>query len=237
MKYFKKIILIMIPLILLTGCGKEELNETDALKFKREYEALNDTKRESDGANYNNVTIPEDNPIVYVDCEKALEVLDQEKAILYVGAEWCPWCRNAIPVLFEVAKEYNIDKIYYLNLDNEKSNYEIQDGKLVKINSGTDNYYKLLDRLSDNLRDYVLTDENKKKYDTGEKRIYMPYVIGIKNKTIVSDHVGTVSLEDNQTKYSNLTEKQHDELYKIYENMFKGVFGNSSQACGTDECN
>lgn len=235
MKNLKKLIIFLIPLILLCGCEKKE-TISDALKFKQEYEALNNTVRESDGANYNNVEIPEDNPIVYVTCEKALEVLDSDNAILYIGAEWCPWCRNAVTVLFEVAKEHNVDKIYYLNLDKDKSNFEIQDGKLVTLNKGSEDYYKLLGKLNSHLVDYVLTDKDGKKFETGEKRIYMPYVVGIKNKTVVSDYVGTVDLNDDQTKYSAMTDDQHEELYKIYDNMFKGVYDDLGN-CNEGKCN
>lgn len=238
----KKVILFLLPFLLLCGCEQKEPDpveeppvvSADARKFKEEYESLNDKVRESDGATYNNVTIPEDNPIVYVNCEEALEILESEKAILYVGAEWCPWCRNAIPVLLEVAKVYNVDKIYYLNLDDEKSNYEIKDKKLVQTNKGSEAYYKLLDKLKKHLKDYVLT-ENNKKYDTKEKRIYNPTVISIKNKEVVSTHTGTVDLDKDQTKYSSLTEKQKNELYKIYDNMFKTVF-DDSEACSDDGC-
>ena len=237
MKVFKKLIIFLTPLVLLCGCVKEKENAmTDALKFKQEYEALNDTAKVDGGEKYNSVEIPEDNPIVYVDCEKTLEILDSEEAILYVGAEWCPWCRNAVSILFEVAKEHNIDKIYYLNLDKEKSNFEIQDGELVTLNKGSDAYYKLLDKLENHLRDYVLTDKDGKNFDTKEKRIYMPYVVGIKNKTIVSDHIGTVDLEEDQSKHSSLTKEQHDELYKIYDNMFKGVYDDFG-ICNENECN
>lgn len=235
MKFFKKLIMFIIPLMFLTGCLKVVEENKDAKRFKEEYEALNDTVRESDGATYNKVEIDEDNPIVYVSALEALDVMEQEKAIIYVGAEWCPWCRNAVPVLFEVAKDYEVDKIYYLNLDNDKSNYEIQDGKLVQLNKGSDAYYKLLDKLKDNLRDYVLTDKDGNKYDTEEKRIYMPYVIGIKNKSVVADHVGTVNLNDDQDKYSSLTKEQHDELYTIYDNMFKGIYGNG-EVCNDEDC-
>jgi len=133
---------------------------SDAIKFKREYESLNGTVRQSDGEKYNSVTIPKDNPIKYIDCKEALDVLEKEQAIIYVGAEWCPWCRNAVPVLFEVAKDYNVDTIYYLNLDDEKSQYEIKNGKLTKTTNGSESYYKLLERLSDRLNDYTIKDDN-----------------------------------------------------------------------------
>ena len=107
---------------------KEENKTTptaDAIKFKEEYESLNGTIRESDGAKYNSVTIPEDNPIKYVDAKGALEVLKNETSIIYVGAEWCPWCRNAVPVLFDAAKDTNMKTVYYLNLDKEKEDPKI----------------------------------------------------------------------------------------------------------------
>lgn len=103
----KKILMLClmgISLFTITGCvQKRQINNTDAIKFKEEYESLNNTVRESDGAEYNNISIDEKNPIKYVDTKEALKVLKEETAIIYVGANWCPWCRNAIPVLFDVA--------------------------------------------------------------------------------------------------------------------------------------
>jgi thiol-disulfide isomerase/thioredoxin len=218
---------IMGAMIFLLGIGYLFFSQTpnsDALKFKEEYEKLNGTIRESDGALYNSIEVPRDNPIQYVNCAEALDVLKQKTAILYIGANWCPWCRNAIPVLFEVAKREHIDTIYYLNLDEEKDMFEIQKGNLVKTVNGSVGYYQLLEFLESHLRDYVLTDEKGVTYDTGEKRIYMPSVITSKNGVIQDIHVGTVSLETNQTKYSLMTTSQREELSKIYEKMIKNTF-------------
>ncbi|MCI8575229.1 MAG: hypothetical protein HFI09_02035 [Bacilli bacterium] len=206
----------------------------DAQKFKEEYESLNGTIRESDGAVYNVIDIPKDNPIRYVDCAEALEVLKNETAILYVGANWCPWCRNAVPVLIDAATKKNVDPVYYLNLDAEKDTFEIQDGNLVKTVNGSDGYYALLDFLKEELRDYILTDEKGVKYDTHEKRIYMPFVVTSRNGKIVDTHVGTVSLSDGQTKYSLLTDDQKGELYSIYEKMIEKAFHPTT--CTTDAC-
>ncbi len=208
----------------------------DALRFKSEYESLNNTVRESDGAKYNNVSVPKRNPIKYIDCEEALDILDSKKAIIYVGADWCPWCRNAVPVLFDVAKDFGVSTIYYLNLDNEKSMYEIKDGKLVNKVRGSENYYKLLDKLKSRLSDYSLTDKEGKKYDTGEKRIYMPYVMAIRNGEVIEDHIGTTELDEGQDKYDAMTEAQEKELYNKYKNMFELVYKNEDHACDDNVC-
>jgi len=208
----------------------------DAAKFKREYESLNGTIRESDGEKYNDIKVDKKNPIKYIDCKEALEVLKKNQAIVYVGAEWCPWCRNAVPVLFDVAKEYGVEEIYYLNLDNEKSSFEIKNGELVNTVKGSKDYYALLEALSNHLEDYSITSEDGTSYPTGEKRIFMPYIFGVKNGEVVYEHVGTVDLDDGQTKYDNLTREQEKELYDIYNEMFKKVYKNENNTCSDDVC-
>lgn len=226
-------IITVIVALLITNNGKLT---KDALKFKEEYESLNNTVREKDGEKYSSIEISKNNVMTYVNAKEALNVLKNKKAIIYVGAAWCPWCRNAVPVMLDVADDLKIDTIYYLNLDDEKSNYEIKDGKLVELNRGTDDYYKLLDAMKDHLRDYILTDEDGNKFDTKEKRIYMPYVITVDNGKITSEHNSTVKLNEGQTKYSPLTQEQYKELYDIYYKMFSSLF--SSNACtSSEECN
>ena len=230
------IVILIVIIGLLFVVFKIDNKESDALKFKSEYEELNNTIRESDKAKYNNVNISSDNPIKYVNIPKALKILDNEDAIIYVGAEWCPWCRNAVPVLFDVAKEYNVDTIYYLKLDDDKSNFEIKDGNLVKTKDGTKDYYKLLNKLKDNLDDYILTDDDGKEYNTNEKRVYMPFVLATKNGKVVSTHVGTVNLDENQTKYDKLTNKQYADLYEIYSNLFDTIYDSDNSNCNSNKC-
>ena len=216
---------------------KKEDTEIDALRFKREYEALNDTIRESDGAKYNSVTIADDNPFIYIDTKEALDIIDNKNAIIYVGAPWCPWCRNAVSVIIDVAKEFDVKEVYYLDLDEEKSIWEVKDGKAIKKVNGTETYYQLLDKLKDNLRDYTLTDEDGKTLETSEKRIYMPYVMGIKKGRVVAEHTGTVDLDEEQTKYDYLTEEQKQELYNSYKNIFELVYQDAGGSCNkSGEC-
>lgn len=169
----KKVVIGIILLILLIGGiaggslyyykskDKDQINIKDAVKFKEEYEKLNNTVRVSDKMTYKKIEISSNNPIKYIDTVKAQDVLKEDKAILYIGAAWCPYCRNAVNVLFDVAKKFDVKTIYYLNLDDEKDIFEIQDGKLVKTKNGTEGYYKLLDTLKDHLKDYILYDDEK----------------------------------------------------------------------------
>lgn len=232
-------VVVGIFIVLAGGLGIYLLNQEkpsgDALKFKEEYESLNGTIRESDGQRYNDIKIDKNNPIVYIDSKGALEELEENQAIIYVGANWCPWCRGAVPVLLEVAEEYKVDKIYYLDLDNEKSSFEIVDGELNKTKDGSANYYKLLEKLGDRLSDYALTKDGKS-YPTGEKRIYMPYVVGVKNGKVSKDLVGTVSLNENQTKYDNLSDEQQRELKDKYIEIFESVYGKQTGSCDENVC-
>ncbi len=226
MRKFFSVLFLVLCLCGLCSCQKEkEKKETisDATKFKEEYEKLNNTVRESDGAKYNNVSIPVDNPIKYIDCSEALDILNQEKAVIYVGANWCPWCRNAVNVLFDAAKENNIETIYYLNLDDEKDEFTVEDNKVVKTKDGSKAYYQLLEKLDAILSDYTITNDKGKTFDTKEKRIYMPFVMVIKDKKVIDNHVGTVTLNKNQTKYDKMTDDQKTELLNIYNKMFEKI--------------
>ena len=233
---------IVLLLVLIIGVyfiffHKPEAKNEDALKFKEEYESLNNTVRKSDGANYNNVDVPEDNPIKYISVDEAIDLLDSKKTIIYVGANWCPWCRNMLKPMFDVAEELEVDTIYYLELDDDKSNYEVKDGELKKVNNGSDSYYKLLDELKDYLEDYELTDDEGNTYSTGEKRIYIPFFITIKNGGIVEAKGISRTLEEGQDKYSEMTDKQYDALYEEFYNTFSKVYPSDSSCPIDDECN
>lgn len=202
---FILIILVLISLAIICSIyfinknGKDNDNKDnykeiseDARKFKEEYESLNNTIKESDGVEYNSITIPEDNPIVYVNIEEALDIIKNGSGIMYIGANNCPWCRTMIPVMFEVAKDLNIDKIYYLTLKDQKSRKED------------------LDELKSLVwEDYASRDEN------GEIRIFIPFVIPFKDGKISLKKRLSYDINEDQTKYDPLTESQHQELYNI----------------------
>lgn len=224
----KKNIKIIVIILLLIGVGylytqyfKGEDNSSDALRIKEEYEELNDTIRETDDMKYNSVKIPRYNPIKYIDVKEAVDIIKNDTGVIYFGAAWCPWCRNSIEVLIKSAKEKRLKKVYYLDMDKVRNVWEINDGALNKKTVEQDGYYDLLNALDSILGEqtYTLTDQKGNVYDTGEKRVYMPLVIAVKNGKIMKNHTGTVTLSEGQTKYDKLTKSQEKELKKIYNEL------------------
>ena len=235
MKYFK-LLLVVICLVAFTGCGKKnEQVKSDALKFKEEYEVLNNKKNDF-GKTYKELSISKSNPIKYSSYEEILDIIENKTGIIYLGYPECPWCRTAIEVLFEAAKDYEIDTIYYLNMKNERDYYEVKDDKLVlkkdengKEIKGTEGYFKLLKALDSELEDYVI-EENDKTYEVGEKRIYVPLIIFVNDGKIVGTHTSTVATQE--SGYDKLTDEEYDELNGIYADYIKQLVDNyCTEAC------
>lgn len=225
------IIVILFFVILVTSFITLYVNYTiskrkDALEFKESYESLNGTKRESDGEIYNTISISKDNPIKSINAKQAIKLLKNGNGVIYFGANWCPWCRTILPVLFESASMNNVNTIYYLDIDNLKSGFEIQNNELVRkeenISEGYIDLIKALDKVLGS-KSNELKDENGNSYDTGEKSIHVPLVITVKEGIITSYHNGAISLNSDQSKYDSLTEEQHQKLFDLYNKMFESL--------------
>lgn len=107
------------------------------------------------------VNLSWDNTFKKVTAEEALEVKD---GVLVFAFPQCPFCRNLIPELAEVAKEEN-ETIYYCQVDEYRDKYEFDTftGKPVKTQEAGEGYYELLDWLGNYLNDYAVADNNKTK--------------------------------------------------------------------------
>ncbi len=186
----KKIVSILSCLVLLfivTGCNN---NSEDALKFKKEYEALNESSVP--------MSVSEKNPIKYVDFSELEKTLTSGTGVIYFGFPGCPWCRNIIPVLFEVAEENNVNTIYYANPREIKNN-------------NMENYEKLKNMLNEYL------EENEE----GEKTLYVPDVYFVRDGKIVGHHLSSVSSQNDP--YTSLDEEQVVELKNIYQDLFDKI--------------
>ena len=230
---FVKVLLVIIMVLVLTACNSRE---SDAIKFKKEYEVLNGKKSENGKNTIKNLKISKNNPIKYATYDEVIDVIKKGTGIIYLGYPECPWCRSAIPVLLESAKDYKIDTIYYINMLKERDYYEVKDGKLVykkdddgKYMKGTKGYFKLLKSLDSELDEYVIEDDGKK-YDVKEKRIYVPLIIFVNDGKIIGTHLSTVDTQE--SGYDELTKEEYDELNGIYANYIKELVNNyCDEAC------
>ena len=195
---------------------------SDAIKFKNEYEALNDVVNEATDNKYIEVNIDEENPMVYKTGKEILDVLKNEDAIIYFGFAACPWCRNAVPVLLDAAKELNVDKIYYVDILDIRDTYKFSGSiEPEQTKKGTDAYYEILKFLDKKLEKFYVKDEAGNMYDTGVKRLYAPTVVGVKGGKIVGFHESTI--ESQTDPYELLDEKGKSELKNEYKKIIESV--------------
>lgn len=189
---------------------------SDGERFKQEYEELNDSHLE--------VNIDSDNMIKYISLEEAIDIIKNDTGVIYFGYPSCPWCRNAVPVLLDAASSTSLDTIYYVNAYNIRDVKEIDDdGNIVTTNEGDRLYDDLLGVLDDILDPYTITDDNGEVIDLGEKRLYVPMVLFVKDGEVVSYHLSTVDSQEDSS--ISLNDSQRDELYNIYLDGINNVVG------------
>ncbi len=189
---------------------------SDGERFKQEYEELNDSHLE--------VNIDSDNMIKYISLEEAIDIIKNDTGVIYFGYPSCPWCRNAVPVLLDAASSTSLDTIYYVNAYNIRDVKEIDDdGNIVTTNEGDRLYDDLLGVLDDILDPYTITLDNGEVIDLGEKRLYVPMVLFVKDGEVVSYHLSTVDSQEDPS--ISLNDSQRDELYNIYLDGINNVVG------------
>lgn len=223
-------LLLVIGLILLniTGCGiKKDNNLADAIKFKEEYEDLNGVSNSS-GKEYRLLSIPEDNPFVYVTVKEILEKIENNETFyVYFGSSYCPWCRSVIEKAIQVAKNNNVDTIYYVDIwykdhvEILRDTYALNDDGILKlVSEGSKEYKDLLKYFDNVLSDYILTDKNGNKVSVGEKRIFAPNFIYVeKGKAIkLTDGISE--------KQKDSTEELSHEILTDEEKQFNDFFSN-----------
>ena len=174
---------------------KTNTNREDALKFKEEYESVD---KNSSAVQ---MDISKNNPIVYLESYKELDnkLANKDSFVLYLGFPTCPWCRNIIPVLFEMAKDNKIKNVYYINVRELKNNSNEDYQKLYKL-----------------VFDYLEEED-------GEKVLYVPEVFFFQGGKIIGHHLGSVESQNNPNV--SLTEEQKIELKNIYQQYFDKIKG------------
>ena len=220
---FLKLFLSLCLTFTCSGCIKKE---SDAMKFKKEYESLNGTIREKDKQTIRTLSIDEDNPMVYSSCQDIVDRIEnKETFIIYFGFSDCPWCRSSIETFIESAKENNITTIYYVDIKEDRDEIEIIDSQISISKQGSKEYYTLLELLGSVLDNYIV-DET----DTHEKRIYAPNYISILNGKPQLKIDGTSSLQSDG--YQEINEDIKQDMKDQFQSLFDSI---QTKACSTVE--
>ncbi len=193
-------IVLLIVIVILIYFYIIKTNNTDAAKFKKEYEVLN-TQLNIDGSKkYKQLSINKDNNIIYLNYNELMNFINEGTGILYFGRPGCPWCRLLVPPMLEFAKENNL-KIYYYNIeaDRDKNN---------------NNYKKILNLLDEYLPiDTINQKETDKDFDKNLKRVILPHLFfldqgKVQNQILLYEH-------------DYLKNNEHDKLKELLSNMIK----------------
>lgn len=190
-----KIILILSAiLILLTTFALVNNNSNDSIKFKLEYEKLNN-KDNGYGNNYLTLNIDINNKVKYSSFKEIEKILTNDTGVIYFGFPECPWCRNMIEPLLSAANESEIKTIYYFNAKDIRDVKKLnENNEIITEKEGTEEYKKLIDLLYDNLGEYEGLN------DKTIKRLYFPTVVFVKEGKIKNIHIGTLDEQKNPFK-------------------------------------
>ena len=126
--------------------------------------------------------LTEDNVYTYKSMNEVIKILEHGTGVVYLGFPECPWCQRYVVYLNEVAKAEELEDIYY---------YKIKEAR----EKNTEGYQKLVALLEENLQ-----------YDKeGNRRIYAPSIIAVKNGKIVGF--------DDETAYDTKGFKEPEEYW------------------------
>lgn len=200
----KKIIyIICLVLLILIGVGvflflnKEEdaPEKSDNVRFSEEY-----------------TEVSLDNVFVYRDAESIISIMKEGTGVVYLGFPECPWCQSYVKYLNETAKEVGIDKIYYLNILEDRKN-------------NTEAYQEIVEILKTKLQ----------KDDEGNPRVFVPNVsFHVKGKLIGNDYETSLDTHDKENPSEYWTEKEVSDLKKKLTTYMEDVLKEISKCT---DCN
>lgn len=193
----KTICWLLISLLICSSCSANHSDTDDTNDPKGcDGDEICDVKDRADMSSYEGF-MDHEHQFIEVPMKDFLLKLDSgATGIYYFGYTTCPWCVEAVPIMNEVAKEFDFHIFY---IDKKAETTKEEDSKAIEA------------RIPDKLD----------KDDDGNPHLYVPYVITIKDGEITSYHTGTVDSHDAHER--KMTNEEKAELKKIYQDMFQTI--------------
>jgi len=115
---FYKIILFAVFSCMFLQCyGKDSRKEmSDSEKFALEYPLVG-------GGNI----------FVYRNAGEAADILEKGRGIVFIGFKECPWCQQYAVYLHDVAREMEVEKIFYCDIKEDRENNSEDYQRIVDI--------------------------------------------------------------------------------------------------------
>jgi predicted bacteriocin transport accessory protein len=130
---------------------------------------------------------------------------NKQEALIYLGFENCPWCKEYLPIFHQMAKNTGNEKIYYYNF------LEIR--KIVDGNLHED-FQVIIDLIDTNLLVKNPTNENL-------WWLYAPTFIGLKDGEVKGLFTGAIP--NHIAKQNQLSGQQLEDLKDIFKDLLDGV--------------
>lgn len=208
-----------------------DLKISDAIKFRNEFMNLNDKINLDNDKQYLNVSISNTNTVKYTTEDEIINILEKGNGLIFLGDATSSWCRSIVSTLTEIAEQEK-ETIYYFDISNIRSLFELDNDKISKVKDGTKGYYKILKLLEDYLEDFYITDELGNHYNTGEKRLNVPTLIMVRKGSITGFHQGTIGTQE--SSYDKLTGEEGEKLKEIIKNLI--VSKHLKEVCTIEKC-
>lgn len=219
MVFIKRVGILLLCCFLITGCFNSTKNLSDNERFKVEYEKLNNKK--IDNKKLRKVSITKDNNIKYSSVKDVIEMIDKDETFaVFFGFPKDEYTRNVVEELLKAEKEVGLDKLYYVDIEKVRNEFEVNNGKLICTKTCSSEYLKLVNILDKYLEEYVITYEGKK-YNTNAKRLDSPCLISFIDGKV--DYYTTGIHKSMKDPYGKLTDMMENYAFNKFKCALKCI--------------
>ena len=223
----RKVLLAVISFVVIIACASCSSDDlaiiSDSARFAAEYMEHNGQLR-SNGEPHLVLDISENNPVVYLEAHEVINKLETGTGIINLGFPICPWCREIIPHLIELAKRENVP-LYYMNIQPIRDVQELDElGEIITTTEGTPEYHRMVELLYDWLWEYAGLD------DPDIKRIYVPTTIFVQDGEILYVHIATLR-ENYDGGYKPLNDHQLERVTGFLTDAMTQILTSADGGC------